>query len=674
MKKTLQTLLFFTIFCLFSLFSFQHVQAETPSLGSFILAPGDSAEKFSKDTISEIQQMAETPSLRIKIPGLTFSSPELIAKITEQKTIEGEIVLPFIGEYIAALYRFAVITVSTLAVIAIIISGFQWMIPGNMLTSGSGDSKQTINQAKERIKNALIGMGLAVGSFLILYTINPALVDFKHLSIVYVAGIPLEEIVYDNKIVPNKPLSNNHEVYSKIYSNYNGKKTYNISGVKGLKNPDFDHIFNEFSSCLNIDWRLYKAIAYKESRFKLTAVNNDTGFSGIFQTKKVNCLSSLRKKTEWRPLCNSNFWDPWLQTAVATEIMRTSLRYIRNACGPNPNSDMAIMATYIGHNSGPGVLTTTKHWKQSVFSMRADSCTPAGFIEAYLEWTDIYRSTGKKNWRQRERHHNPKNRKSRIEAAEDVLQFSKQLGVTNMFSTAANKSQQCPYLGNAIKYVYGVDNVTPNVTQQNFTPLNSTGEIKCDQKYNGRKILVIGDSITAKIGNTKYAEQLKKGCPNLIITNIAVAKKQTQWMRTEINKIDLTKYDDLIILGGVNTIAYNYADSKIHRYPEKDLEVIYKQAFASNTRVIALTITPWGHWIDKSKKFHPQRQKLIKMVYTANDWIKSFPGILVIDSFRLLADPNDSTKLLEKYKGDGLHFNAAGHTLIASYISQVAFN
>ncbi len=83
-------------------------------------------------------------------PGLNTSSPDL-------------------GSFLASVFNFAIAAAVALTLVMIIIGGIEYM------TTDAWDKKE---HGKERIWGALKGLGLALVSWLILYTINPCLVDF----------------------------------------------------------------------------------------------------------------------------------------------------------------------------------------------------------------------------------------------------------------------------------------------------------------------------------------------------------------------------------------------------------------------------------------------------------------------------------------------------------------
>ncbi len=120
--------------------------------------------------------------LSIKIPGLDFSE----VKKTEED-VGSYLYIPSLGEYIAAIYRYSVVIASILAVVMIIISGLQW--------TTSGGNSEKIKNAQKRIAQAIMGMVIAVLSYVLLSTINPELINLKSLKVLYVKNKPLVDYV-----------------------------------------------------------------------------------------------------------------------------------------------------------------------------------------------------------------------------------------------------------------------------------------------------------------------------------------------------------------------------------------------------------------------------------------------------------------------------------------------
>jgi len=70
-----------------------------------------------------------------------------------------------LGDYIAVFYNYAVSVAGIIAGVMIVVAGYQY------LSSAGNDSK--VKGAKERIKNALIGLAILFSAYLILNTVNP---------------------------------------------------------------------------------------------------------------------------------------------------------------------------------------------------------------------------------------------------------------------------------------------------------------------------------------------------------------------------------------------------------------------------------------------------------------------------------------------------------------------
>ena len=85
--------------------------------------------------------------------------------------------IPWVGEYIQAVYRYGVGVAVILATVMMMIGGFIWL--------ASAGSPNQISTAKNFISSALFGLLLALFSYLILLAVNPELVKLRPL-VVYV--------------------------------------------------------------------------------------------------------------------------------------------------------------------------------------------------------------------------------------------------------------------------------------------------------------------------------------------------------------------------------------------------------------------------------------------------------------------------------------------------------
>ncbi len=80
-----------------------------------------------------------------------------------------------IGEYVRAIYKYAIGIVGILAAVVLMIGGVMWIVAGGNATA--------IGEAKSWIGASLTGLLLALCSYFILATVNPALVNFKTTAI-----------------------------------------------------------------------------------------------------------------------------------------------------------------------------------------------------------------------------------------------------------------------------------------------------------------------------------------------------------------------------------------------------------------------------------------------------------------------------------------------------------
>ncbi len=127
---------------------------------------------------NEINAGTYKPKLMIRLPQLKFSD------LSGQVDAEGFLHIPWIGEYIAAVYKFGVAVGSVVAVAIIIKKGFDIVI------SGGGEGKM---EAYKRIGQIVIGLMILWFSYVIMFYLNPDLVAFKALRVKYVAKIALED-------------------------------------------------------------------------------------------------------------------------------------------------------------------------------------------------------------------------------------------------------------------------------------------------------------------------------------------------------------------------------------------------------------------------------------------------------------------------------------------------
>lgn len=93
--------------------------------------------------------------------------------------------IPWIGEYIASFYVLAVSAATILAAIVLLVSGFIWL-------TAAGNTN-SISLAQTYAGGAITGLVLMLASYLILYTVNPELTQFRALSLSSIERKELEQ-------------------------------------------------------------------------------------------------------------------------------------------------------------------------------------------------------------------------------------------------------------------------------------------------------------------------------------------------------------------------------------------------------------------------------------------------------------------------------------------------
>lgn len=128
------------------------------------------------------------PDFQVKIPGL-----DKLATIT---CVTGEeCSIPWIGQYIAGIYNYALAIVGILAAIILMAGGVMWII-------SAGDASK-ITQAKELIIGSISGLIILVSSYTILILVNPDLVNLKSIDVASIKTINIEALENGSDSVGN---------------------------------------------------------------------------------------------------------------------------------------------------------------------------------------------------------------------------------------------------------------------------------------------------------------------------------------------------------------------------------------------------------------------------------------------------------------------------------------
>lgn len=137
----------------------------------FIFAQTDPA-----DTSTAVDDTATVPTTTVTTPTKTDTQSDVSTILYSLEAPLGDTYyVTNLNEYIVLIYKFSVSAAAILATIVIMFGGLSW--------AASAGNEQRITSAKETIIGAIVGLILAVGSYLILTTINPSLSSLAALNI-----------------------------------------------------------------------------------------------------------------------------------------------------------------------------------------------------------------------------------------------------------------------------------------------------------------------------------------------------------------------------------------------------------------------------------------------------------------------------------------------------------
>lgn len=126
----------------------------------------------------------------------------------------------------------------------------------------------------------------------------------------------------------------------------------------GLANTAYDDLFKKFSACLEINWRILKLIAVKESGLNPLAMEKTTLFTGLIPTSPARCQSQMQKTFRdepWVKRC-ADPRDPVINLAAAVIALQPIVSLIDDACPYTTSLTDRLTLIYIGYNNGESAV------------------------------------------------------------------------------------------------------------------------------------------------------------------------------------------------------------------------------------------------------------------------------------------------------------------------------
>jgi hypothetical protein len=150
---------------------------------AFLISSASSNSASAAVSATAIEDNNPLSKLQIKIPGLDKMMEEHKVTCSSDNT---RCSIPWISLYIAAWYKYLIGGIGILATVMMMYAGVLWI-------TAAGSSEQ-IGKAKGFIGSSLTGLILAISSYMILYQINPDLINLKPIEVA-IPGKKAEPIV-----------------------------------------------------------------------------------------------------------------------------------------------------------------------------------------------------------------------------------------------------------------------------------------------------------------------------------------------------------------------------------------------------------------------------------------------------------------------------------------------
>lgn len=215
------------------------------------------ASTTNDDSLSATPKVSDIkpPELSVSIPGLEKFS-EVKCGNPEDGTACS---IPWIGEYLDALYRYSLLIVGILAVVVLMIGGVIWL--------SSAGNRSSIARAQGFIKGGVLGVIFSFSSYMILYIVNPNLTILRPINVAYIPEEDIEVVdTYSDQV--DAPTDNQKYPNVKTYDPKNEKPS-NASGcdncvitslpTKNNKNINKDLNAKLLSIRTSLNWRVTEA-------------------------------------------------------------------------------------------------------------------------------------------------------------------------------------------------------------------------------------------------------------------------------------------------------------------------------------------------------------------------------------------------------------------------------
>jgi hypothetical protein len=174
------------IYCKITLFSLLLIGVVLIFPKNIFAQEAQTADKDLGASLPKISSPLANPKLSVGIPGFSgFQNISCDNPQTEDAE-SASCVVPWLAEFINGLFRYGIGLIILLAVVVMMVGGVIW------LTAGGKEEK--ISDAKNLIGGSVLGIVIALSSYIILNIVNPALTVLSPIKLAYVQKEDLEDL------------------------------------------------------------------------------------------------------------------------------------------------------------------------------------------------------------------------------------------------------------------------------------------------------------------------------------------------------------------------------------------------------------------------------------------------------------------------------------------------
>lgn len=216
-----------------------------------------------KETEEPKAPLFEAPKLQIDLPTL-----ELTKKIqcTGGSDNSWDCRIPWIGEYVQAIYNYGLGIAGILAAIVLMAGGVVWLI-------SAGDASR-VSLAKELISGSVTGLIILMASYVLLIQINPELVNFKPIKIGAIKPIDIIPTPENTSQFSAKCKSTTTGACAVSNMSGFGAKANEASAICMAESGGNAGIYNSLTKCTNGEYAVWGLFQFNLSANKFTDENN----------------------------------------------------------------------------------------------------------------------------------------------------------------------------------------------------------------------------------------------------------------------------------------------------------------------------------------------------------------------------------------------------------------